>query len=245
MLKKDLTIVINTFNSDEKIYSCLDSVDDDINILIIENSNNHNFKEKLEKKYTNVHCELTGKNLGYAKGNNFGLSKVKSNFALILNPDTVIKNKTIENFFITSSKYSDFSIIAPAIQEKKDIDAHINTNNIIEVDSVKGFAMFLNLNPNIIIEHIGGSSHNQSINFEMELSRNWHWMWSTFYYHKKHYGFISAFFKVSLKLTSSIFKLFLYSVLFNENKKKIYYQRFSGLLSSILGKKSWYRPKVF
>ena len=35
MLKKDLTIVINTFNSDEKIYSCLDSVDDDINILII------------------------------------------------------------------------------------------------------------------------------------------------------------------------------------------------------------------
>ena len=280
MLKKDLTIVINTFNSDEKIYSCLDSVDDDINILIIENSNNHNFKEKLEKKYTNVHCELTGKNLGYAKGNNFGLSKVKSNFALILNPDTVIKNKTIENFFITSSKYSDFSIIAPAIQEKKDIDAHINTNNIIEVDSVKGFAMFLNLknfqeigffdenffiyfeeidlckrlrkkgkkiylDPNIIIEHIGGSSHNQSINFEMELSRNWHWMWSTFYYHKKHYGFISAFFKVSFKLTSSIFKLFLYSVLFNENKKKIYYQRFSGLLSSILGKKSWYRPKVF
>ena len=32
----------------------------------------------------------------------------------------------------------------------------------------------------IEIEHIGGSSHNKQINNEMELSRNWHWMWSTF-----------------------------------------------------------------
>ena len=26
----------------------------------------------------------------------------------------------------------------------------------------------------IEIEHIGGSSHNKQINYEMELSRNWH-----------------------------------------------------------------------
>ena len=36
------------------------------------------------------------------------------------------------------------------------------------------------LDKTIKVNHLGGSSHNESINFEMELSRNWHWMWSTF-----------------------------------------------------------------
>ena len=78
----------------------------------------------------------------------------------------------------------------------------------------------------------------------MELSGNWHWMWSSFYYQKKYNGFIYALFKVSKKLISASTKFIVYSILF-KNKKKIYYQRMSGLFNSIIGKKSWYRPKVF
>ena len=97
---------------------------------------------------------------------------------------------------------------------------------------------------NVIIHHAGGSSHNAKINFEMELSRNWHWMWSTFYYHKKYYGFFIALLMVSRKFLSALIKVIFYSILFDQNKKKIYFQRLSGLFNSIMGKKSWYRPKV-
>ena len=277
--KNDLTIVINTFNSDEKIYSCLDSINQDYKILIIENSKNIKFKKNIEKKYSNVVCELTGENLGYAKGNNLGLSKVKSSFALILNPDTLMKKKSIDNFFNTALKYDDFAIIAPAVQEKKDFKISEKNNNVFEVESVKGFAMFLNLDKfkdvgffddnffiyfeeidlcrrlkqlnkkiyldsSIKIDHMGGSSHNQSIDFEMELSRNWHWMWSTFYYHKKYSGFFYAVIKISSKFFSALTKVLFYSILLNNNKKKIYFQRLSGLFNSITGKKSWYRPNV-
>ena len=278
MSRNDLTVIINTFNSDEKIYSCLDSIKQDIKILIVENSNNKNFKDTIERKYSNVVCELTGENLGYAKGNNFGLSKVDTKYALILNPDTVIEKNSLDNFFQSATKYKDFSIIAPAIQEEKSNKKKID--RVTEVDNVKGFAMFLNLiqfkdigffdenffiyfeeidlckrlkafnkkiylDPNIIINHLGGSSHNVSINFEMELSRNWHWMWSTFYYHKKHHGYIFGISKVFLKFFSALLKVILYSIFFNKDKKKIYYQRLSGLYNSIIGNKSWYRPKIF
>jgi len=91
---------------------------------------------------------------------------------------------------------------------------------------------------------MGGSSHNHSINFEMELSRNWHWMWSTFYYHKKYNGFFYALSKISLKFFSALTKVVFYSILFNKSKKKIYFQRLSGLFNSIIGRKSWYRPNV-
>ena len=59
---------------------------------------------------------------------------------------------------------------------------------------------------NIIIHHVGGSSHNAKINFEMELSRNWHWMWSTFYYNKKHFGYFISIIRASGKLCSSLIK---------------------------------------
>ena len=218
---EDLTIIINTFKSDEQINYCLESIDKFIKVIIIENSNNVSFKEKIENQYKNVTCYLSNENLGYAKGNNLGISKVKTKYALILNPDALLSQNAIENFFISAKKSSDFAIIAPAIQIESDekTNKFENVKKLIEVENVKGFAMFLNLNqfkeigffdenffiyfeeidlcrrlrklgkkiyldPQILIEHKGGSSHNQSINFQMELSRNWHWMWSTFYYKK-------------------------------------------------------------
>ena len=65
--------------------------------------------------------------------------------------------------------------------------------------------------PEIKIEHGGGISHDPLINIEMELSRNWHWMWSTFYYHKKYKGFLVSLFIVLPKLFSAIAKVSIYS----------------------------------
>ncbi len=275
-----ITIIINTFKSEDKINECLKTIESKYKVIIVENSNNKNFKNELEKNYQNVECILAGKNLGYAKGNNLGLSKVKSEFALILNPDTTLGNKTIENFFISAKKLKDFSIIGPAKQDEfSNKDLENGNEQLFEVDYLKGFAMFFKLDEfneigffdenffiyleeidlckrlkkkkkkiyldrKLIINHLGGRSHNTSIDLEMELSRNWHWMWSTFYFNKKHFGYLFALFKVSRKFFSSLIKLIFYTIFFNQTKKKIYYHRFSGLFNSIIGKKSWYRPKI-
>ena len=275
-----ITVVINTFHSEDKIDQCLNSIDPKVKILIIENSNNANFKREVEKKYLNVSCYLAGENLGYAKGNNLGLSKVVTEYALILNPDAFLGNDTLYNLINLAKKFNDFAIIGPAKQDEYSNKNLYDTKpNIFEVDYVKGFAMFLNMKEfkdigffdenifiyleemdlckrlkknnkkvflaqNVIIHHVGGSSHNAKINFEMELSRNWHWMWSTFYYNKKHFGYFISIIRASGKLCSSLIKLIFYYLIFNKTKQKIYFQRFSGLINSILGRKSWYRPKL-
>jgi len=280
MTNKNITIVINTFKSEDKIFNCLNSINSSYQIIVIENSNNNILKNQIEQKYSNVQCFLTGENLGYANGNNLGLSKVKSKYALILNPDAVIEKETINNFLITANNRKDFAIIGPAIQNEFSKEQnHKDKEDVFEVKSLKGFAMFLNLeqfknigyfdsnffiyleeidlckrlqdknkkiylDKNIIVHHLGGSSHNKSIDFEMELSRNWHWMWSTFYFNKKHYGYLYSLISVGGKFFSSLVKIIFYSLIFNKRKRKIYFQRFSGLLNSIVGKKSWYRPKI-
>ena len=98
--------------------------------------------------------------------------------------------------------------------------------------------------PNILINHQGGKSHDSSVNRQMELSRNWHWMWSTFYYNKKYKGFFISILIILPKLFSSTMKILIYSLILNKEKKEIYYHRLSGLFNAIMGKSSWYRPKV-
>jgi GT2 family glycosyltransferase len=278
---KDITIVIASFKSEKKIKDCLNSIDKQAKVLVIENSNNLSFKENLEKEFSNVECVLAGANIGYGSANNIGLKKVKTKYALILNPDATLHSSALENFIKATEKIYDFAIMAPYIQEEKDkFDKKNDLKNIspVEVGNVKGFAMFLNISefrevgffdenfffyfeeidlckrlinhgkkiyliPEIKIDHGGGFSHDQSISVEMELSRNWHWMWSTFNYHKKYKGFFVSFFIILPKMSSAIIKVLIYTLIFNK-KKKIYYQRLSGLVNAIMGKSSWYRPKV-
>jgi len=280
MDNEKITVVINTFKSEDKIRACLNSIDPNFKVIVVENSKNNKFKEMLEMNYPNVKCFLTGENLGYAKGNNFGLAKVNSLYALILNPDAILHPKTLNNFINSTKKFPNFAIMGPSKQDEYSTsDKNKNKDDIFEVDKVKGFAMFLNLdqfkevgffdenffiyleeidlckrlkskgktiylNKNLEIKHEGGRSHNQSINLEMELSRNWHWMWSTFYFNKKHYGYLFALIKILGKFFSSAIKMFYYSLIFNNKMRKIYFQRFSGLFNSISGKKSWYRPQI-
>ena len=275
MTHNQITIVITTYKSENKIFKCLDSIDRSLKVIVIENSNNHYLKSKIEREFDNVECILSEKNLGYAKGNNLGLSKVKTPYALIINPDAIMKEDAIKNFFYTAGKVKNFAIIGPAIQDEK--KHNNNFNKLTEVNSVKGFAMFLNIrefdnigffdenffiyleeidlckrlranqkkiyvDPSIIINHQGGSSHEKEYDYNMELSRNWHWMWSSFYFKKKYDGFFIALFSFLRKILGSIIKYFFYSLIFNKKKKLIYKSRLSGLFNSIIGKTSWYRP---
>ena len=40
MSYEKITIVINTFNSDDKINQCLESINSKVKIIVVENSNN-------------------------------------------------------------------------------------------------------------------------------------------------------------------------------------------------------------
>ena len=142
---KDITIVITSFKSNDKINNCLKSIDRQCKVLLIENSNNLELKTKIEKEFSNVECILSGDNLGYGTANNIGLRKTKTKYALILNPDATLYPNSIENFLKNVEQIPDFAIMGPYIQEDKDKDKIVKKTSPIETQNVKGFAMILNL----------------------------------------------------------------------------------------------------
>jgi len=276
MYLKELTVVIVTFRSESKILDCISSIGGLAEIIVVENSNNINFKKKLENEFSNLKCILTGENLGYATANNIGLRSVKTKYALVLNPDTILDKNAIKRFLESAEKFKDFWLMGPASDQM--VELEFGENDLIEVNNLKGFAIFLNLSKfnneyfderfflyfeeidlckkvknnngkiyidrKIKINHEGSQSVNNLNKFELEKNRNWHWMWSTFYYHKKYKGFFLALIIVFPKLLSAFTKTLIYSILVNKNKRDVYFCRLSGIVNSIAGNKSWYRPSI-
>ena len=93
------------------------------------------------------------------------------------------------------------------------------------------------------INHLGAKAVDDKYNDEIELSRNWHWMWSKFYFNKKHRGiFVSTLLGLNSLLTN-FFKYSMYALIFNK-KKNIYKMRVLGVFNALMGRQSWYRPEI-
>jgi len=275
--EKNITFVIVCFKSDHIIDQCLKSINPHIKVVIVENSNNSFIKDRLEKKFSNVRVLISGDNIGYGRGNNLGLSEVKTKYAFILNPDAYLEKYTLKELYeVKKFLNEDFSILSPKIFNNKILDVtESKKKDFTKVNFVKGFAMLLNLEkinvkkifdenfflfleeidlckrindsggkiyivPKSIIYHNGKESSGNE--FNIELCRNWHWMWSLYYYNYKHFGLISAY-KITLyKFISSLIKMLLSIILIQKKKYLIHKYRLLGLINAYQGKSSWLRP---
>ena len=285
---QNLSIVIVTLRSEKVIDRCISSINKNLPIIVVENSDNLKFKNYLENNYKNVQCILSKENLGTGAGYNIGIKFSKTDYVYVINPDITLEVNALDEIFLASKKLDDFSILSPIssdvnfpnyrmIKEKKNYE---EKNLPFKVKYVDGFSMLLNkkkfknnnyfdeiffmywenndicirvindggsvfIVPKAKINHLGAKAVDPKFFKEIELSRNWHWMWSTFNYHRKYKGFFISLLIVLPKLISAIIKILIYTLIFNKEKKKIYYQRLSGLINAIMGKSSWYRPKVY
>jgi N-acetylglucosaminyl-diphospho-decaprenol L-rhamnosyltransferase len=154
------------------------------------------------------------------------------------------------------------------------IEKRVISEDIIDVDYVQGFSMLIKKNKDIFfdsniflyleeidlckrlkkrnnkifiikkskIKHLAAKSSN--IGFEFEKCRNWHWMWSNVYFKKKYSNYLITLLKYLPILLFSVIKMIFYFLIFNQRKLIIYYLRASGIYNSLIGKKSWFRPKI-
>ena len=155
------------------------------------------------------------------------------------------QNKNINDSIISVDSIDGFSML---INKEKFINQKFFDENIflyLENDDlckrVKKSGQKIFVIKNSIIDHKGSSSSSIKNDPEFEYLRNWHWMWSKYYYNKKHYGILIALIKIFFNLVSAIFKYVFYSLTLNNYKKNIFKMRISGIINSILGNKSKYR----
>ena len=183
-------------------------------------------------------------------------SRVLKNKFAILSPSTKVKNygyfKDSQNTKLIYKNILDVDFV-------RGFSMLVNLSKIKKVGSFdKNFFLYLEeidlckrlkenfekiyIIKNAKIKHLGAKSSN--IGFEFDKCRNWHWMWSNVYYDIKNHSYIFAFNKSILKVVKYHLKALFFLILFQKEKCLISFMRGSGLLNSLIGKKSWYRPTI-
>ena len=96
----------------------------------------------------------------------------------------------------------------------------------------------------IKISHIPGKSvknKNKLEDQKLKKLLNWHFIWSKFYFYKKHYTILLSIFIFFPILIRTIIKFIINFLKKDEEKKIKYLTRLNGLLSSMIGLKSYKR----
>jgi hypothetical protein len=114
----DLSIVIVSYNTKKITEDCIESINRSLTntrieyeIILIDNDSRDGSAQALQKIAQNEASHLvyfqSGSNLGFGRGNNFGVKKASGKYVLLLNSDTVVLNRAIEklyNFYVENDK---------------------------------------------------------------------------------------------------------------------------------------------
>lgn len=104
--KIDISVIIVNYNVKYFLENTISSVLKSANypknkisceIIVVDNCSHDKSKEYINEKFGDkVDYIYNDENLGFAKANNVGLKKAKGDFLLILNPDTLLQDNTLE-----------------------------------------------------------------------------------------------------------------------------------------------------
>lgn len=91
-----VSVIVLNYNGGRFIQDCLDSLKKidhgkyTYEVVVVDNASSDNSVEIIKKYLPWIKFIETGKNLGYAGGNNVGVSVAKGKYLIFLNPDTVV-----------------------------------------------------------------------------------------------------------------------------------------------------------
>lgn len=111
----DVSVIIVTWNNEDEISVCIDSVISNIQqlsveLIVIDNASGDKTFDILKNiNYSNVQSHRNENNLGYTKAVNQGINLAKGEYIFLLNPDTKLHENCLNilyNFLETNSSYS-------------------------------------------------------------------------------------------------------------------------------------------
>jgi GT2 family glycosyltransferase len=97
----DLSIIIVNYNVKHLLEQCLLSVQKAIagisaEVIVIDNASTDDSMDYLAPLFPWVKFTWNNENAGYARANNMGLKEAAGNYILFLNPDTILKEDTLQ-----------------------------------------------------------------------------------------------------------------------------------------------------
>lgn len=97
-LSNKASVIIVTYNHKKYMKDCLTSVlmNEPLEVIVVDNGSTDGTVELIEEKFPQVQLIKSPRNLGYGGGNNLGVKYARGKYIVILNPDTRVEKKWLE-----------------------------------------------------------------------------------------------------------------------------------------------------
>ncbi len=100
----DVSVVIVNYNVREYLQQCLESIRKAcsrlrVEVIVVDNNSHDNSTSMLADKYPEVHSVALEENIGFGRANNVGIELSRGRYTLLLNPDTIIREDTLDQMF--------------------------------------------------------------------------------------------------------------------------------------------------
>jgi len=97
----DLSIIIVNYNGEKLLRDCLYSVYKNtkklsFEVIMVDNHSTDNSVQLVTREFPEVKIVRSKENLGFSRGNNKGLEIYQGRYALLLNTDTVVKDRALD-----------------------------------------------------------------------------------------------------------------------------------------------------
>src|SRR3712207_18876 len=103
-------VSIINYNSKETLKRCLESIfsqkwENEVEVWVVDNNSPDNGKKMVKEQFKQVRLIESDENGGFAKGQNQALKKMKVDYAVLLNPDTLVSPGAIDKMVSFMKEY--------------------------------------------------------------------------------------------------------------------------------------------
>jgi len=137
---KDLSIVIVNWNSKDFVRECLKSLNETCKpelprIIVVDGASFDGCDEMLEREFPGVDYVQSPENIGFGRSNNLGFEEVRSEFVLLLNPDTEVQEGALQKMMKYLRAHPEAGIVGARL---------LNTDGSLQTSSIQALPTPLN-----------------------------------------------------------------------------------------------------
>lgn len=115
----DVTIVIVSYNVADLLQECIVSVKEETTceyeIIVVDNNSVDNSVEMVKANHPDVKLIQNMNNIGFAKANNQAFREAKGRYIFMLNPDTIILEKAVDDLVKFMDEHADAGACGPKV----------------------------------------------------------------------------------------------------------------------------------
>lgn len=127
-----VTCSIVTYNSEEEIRTVLDSLSRQVSyfsIYVVDNASADNTVKIVKEEFPEVNLIINKKNKGFGSGHNEALKRIRSKYHIVINPDIIVDDNTIQKLVDYADNNSDIVCITPCILNTDGTEQHLPKRN--------------------------------------------------------------------------------------------------------------------